>query len=254
MSTIRLLTSNIQAGRSADGRRTSAGELAAAYDGVHADVVALQEVDRDQHRSGRLDQLPVIAEALGLEHARFGAAIGGDLRLGREPAASIGAHDGPAYGVALASRYPVISWFTCRLPRTASQLPIWQRGRLGWWVHEPRVAVVAVLDGPDGPFAAATTHLSLLNPIASWQLRILIRRVAALNLPAVVAGDFNLRYPIVRRVANGWQLPSEATFPADEPTRQIDHILVRGGTVSNVAAMRLPISDHRALAADVSWA
>ncbi len=253
MSFTRVLTSNIQAGTSAAGRRTNAEELAAAYDGVQVDVLALQEVDQDQHRSGRINQLQVIADALDLPHRRYAAAIGSDLRYSRKPAASIGDHSGPGYGVALASRYPVISWFTTRLPRSVSKLPMWQRGRLGWWVHEPRVALVAVLQGPNGPFAAATTHLSLITAVATWQLRTLLAKVQGLNMPAVVTGDFNLGAVAVARASKSWDRANAHTFPADAPNRQIDHILVHGGSATRPQARRLPISDHCALSSEVVW-
>jgi endonuclease/exonuclease/phosphatase (EEP) superfamily protein YafD len=43
------------------------------------------------------------------------------------------------------------------------------------------------------------------------------------------------------------------TFPLDAPTDQLDHILVRGevGTVVSSQAVRLPLSDHRALVVDI---
>jgi endonuclease/exonuclease/phosphatase (EEP) superfamily protein YafD len=42
------------------------------------------------------------------------------------------------------------------------------------------------------------------------------------------------------------------TFPAHRPTRQIDHVLVRGPlrAAKPAEAVRLPLSDHRALVVD----
>lgn len=252
MNTLRVLTSNIQSGISATGQRTGAEELARAYADVAADVLALQEVDRDQPRSGHLDQLSVIAGALDLPHTRYGAAVGGDVRRSRKAPPSVGGYTGPAYGVALASRYPIIASFAQALPRLTTWLPKWNRGRLGIWVHEPRVAVAAVIDAPGGPLAVASTHLSLLVPVATWQLRTLLRKVSALGHPAVVAGDFNLGYSTVARTAAQWQAPRALTFPADRPLRQIDHVLTRGARAGQAQALRLPISDHRALAVEIS--
>lgn len=253
MNTLRVLTSNIQSGLSATGERTDAAQLAHAYADVQADVVALQEVDRDQSRSDHLDQLQVIAGALDLPHARYGAALGGDVRVARQAPSSVGAHHGPAYGVGLASRYPIIAWFAQPLPRVTTRLPQWRGGRVGLGVHEPRVAVAAVIDAPGGPVAVASTHLSLIVPVATLQLRTVLRKVLALGHPAVVAGDFNLGYSTVARTAAGWQAPRALTFPADHPIRQIDHVLVRGARAGQARALRLPIADHRALAVEVSW-
>ncbi|HLS14621.1 MAG TPA: endonuclease/exonuclease/phosphatase family protein [Beutenbergiaceae bacterium] len=253
MNPVRVLTANIQSGRSASGKRTTEAELAAAFAGIRTDVAALQEVDRRQPRSGRIDQLPIIADALGLEHYRFAAALAGDVRWRRSAARPIGQHPGPAYGVALASRYPIIAWFATRLPQAIRRLPMWSEGRPRWWVHEPRVALAAVLDTPGGRIAVGNTHLSLLPMVARQQLRTVLANTADLAGRAIVAGDFNLPAGTVGYVAPDWHMPRALTFPADFPARQIDHILVRGGTAHHPRAHRLPISDHRAMSAEVYW-
>lgn len=260
MSPVQALSANIQSGRSATGEQTTAAELADAFTGIEVDVVALQEVDRYQPRSGTMDQVSIIAEALGLAHHRFAAALAGNVRGRRDLAEPIGNHPGPAYGVALASRYPVLAWFATRLPQLVRRLPTWRGTRPGWWVHEPRVALAAVLAGPDGPFAVASTHLSLLPPVARHQLRTLLAGVEGLvgvkGLAGrmIVAGDFNLADSTVAKDAPGWDMPRALTFHADHPVRQIDHILVRGGHTRGTQAHRLAIADHRALATEVHWA
>jgi endonuclease/exonuclease/phosphatase family metal-dependent hydrolase len=48
-------------------------------------------------------------------------------------------------------------------------------------------------------------------------------------------------------------LASEVTFPADEPREQIDHLLADGAiAVESSYAVRLPLSDHRALVVDLA--
>src|SRR5699024_3151429 len=95
---VRVVTANIQAGLSATGQPTSEAELAAAFTGVEADVVALQEVDRHLPRSGYQDQVAIIAQALDLPHYHYAAALAGDLDNVRMQADPIGDHPGPAYG------------------------------------------------------------------------------------------------------------------------------------------------------------
>lgn len=253
MTPVRVVTANIQAGLSATGQPTSEAELAAAFTGVEADVVALQEVDRHLPRSGYQDQVAIIAQALDLPHYHYAAALAGDLDNVRMQADPIGDHPGPAYGIALATRYPVLAWFTTRMPRLIKGFPVLRRGRPTWWAHEPRVGLAAVLAGPSGPFAVANTHLSLLSGVARRQLRTLLGKVGDLRHRAVVCGDFNLPAPTVAGMATGWQAPAGLTFPAHWPEQQIDHILVRGGTAENTSAPRLPISDHRALITEVRW-
>src|SRR5436853_7176233 len=74
------------------------------------DVLGLQEVDRSQPRSHGADLAAVAAEAMGAVAHRFVPALAGTpggewtAATDDEPAGST------AYGVALLSRYPVVSW------------------------------------------------------------------------------------------------------------------------------------------------
>ena len=79
----RVLTLNLQHGLSREGAPTTAEELATAVAGLDVDVLALQEVDRGQPRSGGIDQARVVADALGLPHVRFAATLTGDVRRGK---------------------------------------------------------------------------------------------------------------------------------------------------------------------------
>jgi endonuclease/exonuclease/phosphatase family metal-dependent hydrolase len=64
-------------------------------------------------------------------------------------------------------------------------------------------------------------------------------------------GDLNMQAGQAVRVSGLRPLAPAATptFPVDQPVRQLDHVLVRGPiTASGPAeAVRLPLSDHRAL-------
>jgi hypothetical protein len=64
-----------------DSPADAAAPLAAAVGALDADVLALQEVDRYQERSGLVDQAAVAAAALGARDYRFAAAV-----VGRPPA------------------------------------------------------------------------------------------------------------------------------------------------------------------------
>ncbi|UFU02625.1 endonuclease/exonuclease/phosphatase family protein [Ruania suaedae] len=254
---LRVLTLNLQ--RGLDGRTaqpTDAAGLASAVAGIETDVVALQEVDRGQPRSGGQDQARLVADSLGLAHVRYAATLTGDVRSrARQIPARSGGHPGPAYGVALVSRHPVLAWFVLRYPRIRVPLPSWRAGRIARWEDEPRAALVAVLQTPAGPVVVCSTHLSLLAPMAAVQLGRLLRSIDGLaaSEPALVCGDLNLDPWATRPIARGYHLPAALTFPAATPRRQLDHVLVRGAEVSQVRARRLPVSDHRALAVTVTW-
>lgn len=244
----RLLTLNLQRGLGRDGGTSDAASLAAAFGDVEADVAALQEVDRGQPRSDGLDQAPVVADALGLAHVRFAATLAGDVRRGpRTSPARWGEAAGPAYGLAIASRWPITAWFVRPLPRLRRRHPVLRAGRPALRDDEPRGALAAVLQTPDGPLAVVSTHLSLLAPVAAWQLRALLRAARTLPAPTVVAGDLNLDPWAVRPLARDWYRPGALTFPAHAPRRQIDHVLVRGARVATATDVDLPISDHRGL-------
>jgi endonuclease/exonuclease/phosphatase family metal-dependent hydrolase len=77
MAAMRLATFNILHGRSPDDGRVDLGRLASAVRDLDADILALQEVDRDQPRSGGADLTAVAAEAMGALDHRFVAALAG---------------------------------------------------------------------------------------------------------------------------------------------------------------------------------
>src|SRR5689334_5448742 len=74
---VRLATFNLLHGRSLSDGAVHAERVAAAVSELDADVLALQEVDRAQPRSGLLDLTVIAAEALGAPTHRFAAAVAG---------------------------------------------------------------------------------------------------------------------------------------------------------------------------------
>lgn len=245
----RVLTLNLQHGLSREGTATTADELAAAVSGLEVDVVALQEVDRGQPRSGEVDQAQVVADALGLHHVRFAAALTGDVRKGKSSPSRWGTADGAAYGLAIASRWPVLAWFVKPLPRLRVRHPVLKGGKVKLRDDEQRGALAAVLQTPHGQLSVVSAHLSLLGPVAAVQVRTLLRSVTTMPGPAVVCGDLDLDPWALRVLASGWQMPRALTFPAREPRRQIDHLLTRGMTIERADAVELTVSDHRGLLA-----
>ena len=122
--------------------------------------------------------------------------------------------------------------------------------------EEPRAAVIARLDTPLGPLTVANTHLSFVPGWNRVQLRSLIRDLRGFAGPRVLMGDLNMTPPAPRRWTGLRPLGRAATFPAEVPDRQLDHILTDDDAlrVDRCSAPALSISDHRALVADVSRA
>jgi endonuclease/exonuclease/phosphatase family metal-dependent hydrolase len=255
MAPMRLATFNILHGRSPDDGLVDLARFAAAIRELDADVLALQEVDRDQPRSGGADLTAVAAEAMGAVDHRFVAALAGTP--GAVWSAATGAEQpgSAAYGVALLSRYPVRSWRRMPLPALRTPVPLRvPRRRMPIVVRdEARVAVTAVVASPSGDVTVAATHLSFVPGWNAVQLRRLVgeRRARAGRL--VVMGDLNMGPAQARRITGMQSLATGLTFPAEAPAQQLDHILGRGPLPMQVdgTVHHLPLSDHRALAADL---
>ena len=254
---MRLATFNLLHGRSLQDGLVDAARLATAVRALDADILALQEVDRGQSRSGHLDLTAIAAQALNAPAHRFaGAVIGTPGERFRPLLHDDDGRDEPCYGVGLVSRYPVRSWHTARLGAPPMRAPVYMTGPDGGLAlrrDEPRVALAAVLDTPYGPMTAAVTHLSF---VAGWNMRQLRRVVAMLRrlpAPRVLLGDLNVPGGLAALVSGWRSLGRQRTYPAMHPRVQFDHILAdRRGLqclppVSQVSAPVVAVSDHRPL-------
>ena len=237
------------------------------------DIVALQEVDLGQARSGRLAQAAFLAEELGMPTCRFAASYAGPVvGLRRRPlrsALSSPTHDvlgilraavgaGPiGYGNALISRFPVAGWHIKRLGRGASSVE--KRGGRAWdprsyhvSTASNRVMVAATLELPEdagGPIrrlSVASTHLATRESMAARQLAAAWGALAGLPGPHLLVGDYNLSAEQVAALGLGRTLGEGLTFPAAGPKRRIDHVLT---DMWPTGPDGLPLSDEAAVAA-----
>jgi len=252
---VRLATFNILHGRSPTDGRVDVSRFRDAVASLDADVLGLQEVDRDQPRSGGADLTAVAAEAMGAVAHRFVAALSGTPGAAWTAATGQEQPGTAAYGIALLSRYPVASWRVVRLPGLRGRVPVWFRGRRRpvLVTDEPRVAVLADVQAPAGRVTVAVTHLSFVPGWNVVQLRRLVRATAPVPGPVVLMGDLNLTGDRPARLTRMRPLAIAPTFPVERPDRQLDHVLARGGLRASgpVRAPALALSDHRALVVDV---
>lgn len=272
VSGMRLASFNVMHGASLTGERFDPDLFRSAVAGLGADVLALQEVDRDQPRSDGLDLTAEAAKAMGARDGdwRFVPTLLGTpgehwQAIDEAPSGAAGMETagGPAYGIGLVSLYPVTRWQTFRLPAAPLPAPVvvggWPR-RVGVMVldDEPRVALAAAVETPAGPVTVVSTHLSFVPGWNAYQLRRLVAALADQPDPVVLLGDLNMPSPVATAVSRWRSLARAATYPSPSPRLQIDHALTRGGgtpalpPVKRVAAERTAVSDHAALVVDFS--
>lgn len=253
----RFATFNVLSGRSVADGRADARRFAGAVASLDADVLVLQEVDRDQERSGRLDLTAIAAEAMGASHAVFAPALYGTPGRSWKRADDGDDPGGPAYGNALLSRLPWRDLATVRMPAAPVVVPLFVPGHGAVLAREePRVATVATVETPTGEVTVVGTHLPFVPGWNRRQLRKVAEALVDRPDPLLFMGDLNLRGSTPAKLT-GWRPLVEApTFPVDRPRWQLDHVLLRGdlggiGSVQATDVRALPVSDHRAVTVDI---
>jgi endonuclease/exonuclease/phosphatase family metal-dependent hydrolase len=240
MPNLRVATWNIAgARREATGQVDLAAVLAGAQ-ALHVDVLAVQEVDRELARSGRIDQPRAIAEALGPDWSwsYAPALVGDDFRplTGPDPG-------GPAYGNLLASRLPLEAVEHLRFPPAGG--------------GEQRTALIGAVGVGSRSLTVAGTHLSNKQGYNVRQLRELERVLEELVGPRLLLGDLNLTaLALLVASRRGWAgVGGGATFPNSRPNRQLDHVRRHDPTrllrPRGAWVVPAPVSDHRALVAEL---
>ncbi|MCR8671575.1 endonuclease/exonuclease/phosphatase family protein [Agrococcus sp. HG114] len=247
---MRLATWNILHGRTPADPTVDAATLSRAIAALDADVLALQEVDRGQPRSGMLDLTALAAEAMGGAASLFVPTLIGDpAREWRTATEADMDAATDAYGTALVTRYPVLRWHVLRLPPSArfrAPMLVPAERSVVWIRDEPRAVVAATIRTPHGTWTVASAHLSFVQGVNVRQLRRALRWLEALPAPQLLLGDLNLPPAIVRRVARARMLARGATFPASRPMVQIDHVL-SDEPLPPFRQLRMPplgVSDH----------
>jgi endonuclease/exonuclease/phosphatase family metal-dependent hydrolase len=235
--TLRVLTYNIHHGEGTDGR-FDLSRLARVMKSVQPDVIALQEVDQGTERSGGVDQLAEL-ERLTDMHAEFGKAMD---------------YSGGGYGVAVLSRWPLLSTGNHPLPGSPDR--------------EPRTALtVQVGSSEHGPLLQFTsTHLDQgrdpENRLAQVKYLngLLVRGEGQ---PTILAGDMNSRpnTEVMEIFEAQWTIASAVdpspTTPSGRPRSRVDYVLFRPAESWRVLESRVidePVaSDHRPLLVVLEW-
>lgn len=233
--TLRVVSSNIRHGVGMDGK-LDLDRTAAVLRRLEPDLVALQEVDEHCRRSGGVDQAAALGKALGMEH-RFGEFMD---------------HDGGRYGLAVLSKHPIKATRRHELPRGA----------------EPRCALEVEVEVPGlgQPVSFTCVHNDWTKEaIRVNQMRALVAALGE-RRPALVAGDYNgepgseslavLAGAGFRILAKDGARGASPTWPADQPTQELDHVAERGlpdYAVSHDVVDEAVASDHRPILAVFSF-
>lgn len=169
-----------------------------------AHLVALQELDSVTLRSGKIFQLKVLAEMLGM-HYYYGKAI---------------PYQGGGYGVGILSKYPISETRTITLPKVEG------------FEGEDRVLALAKVTLPgDEQIYFGSTHLDVkMEENRILEAREIVAVAGKLDAPVIVGGDFNStddKAPMTElfQYFTDASTVKAPTIPVLKPTRRIDYIL-----------------------------
>lgn len=216
--TLRIMTFNIK-----HGDISSLEAIADVIKAETPDVVGLQEVDVDADRSGNVDQPHRLSQLTGMASV-FQSALTFS--------------SGGYYGVALLSRFPIIS---------SSKVQLTSSG-------EQRILAIVDVEIEDGwVVPISVTHMGLGSVERQTQAQEIVDELSG-EPDAIVMGDINeeLSDPagliLAEAFTDGWDAGTGPghTIPVNTPTRRIDVVLLPSSWPAPSAAhvVSTPASDH----------
>jgi len=217
---------------SADGK-LDLKRIASVINSVSPDFVALQEVDNQTGRTGKVDQANVLSELTGL-YSAYSKAL--DFQ-------------GGVYGNAFLSRHPLTKSTVHRLPNMEG--------------HEQRVLLETEITlphhGHKQSITFITTHVDHVanSPDRPAAIPVIEALAKQMSHPVFLAGDMNAApesaemTELMKTFTPANQDASLLTSPAEHPRRQIDYIFYYPSTrwkTKQVEVLDEAVaSDHRAL-------
>lgn len=225
---LKVFSYNIRHGQGMDGK-INLERLAKIIKRENPDLVALQEVDKNCKRSGNVDQAAELGRLLKMEHA-FGKFM---------------SYQGGEYGMAVLSRFPIAKIVRHQLPEGA----------------EPRCALEVKVTPKRWckPLSFIGIHLDWTK--GDFRPKQ-VAKLVDLKGAVILAGDFNAeRGSNTLKILGdaGWKILREIstkTFPADQPTHEIDFFIERGlpdFTYMERVIEEKVASDHRPITAEISF-
>ncbi len=235
----RVMTWNIAAGHG------NLGRIAETIRAMGPDVVALQEVDvKWSERSAFVDQADSLAKSLHM-NVRFASIYD----LPSETSTAVPGTGSRQFGVAMLSRYPIVSWKNHEITRLSTQ------------EQDPVPAKVpgfleTLLDVNGTRVRVFNTHLDYrADPsVREKQVSDMMEIIGQSDVPTILAGDLNATpsaaelKPLMASFHDVASTPDggDLTYPAVNPAKRIDYVLVsKGLTVKEVQIAESDASDHR---------
>lgn len=213
---IRVISYNVQSCLGID-KHFSPLRISSVIEKYHADIVCLQELDKNCGRSEHLDQAHVIAQELGMEFDFLG----------------LHRNQPEQFGIATLSPH--------KMHRIkAGILPLDPDGYEG---QQPRGALWEEIDLGGRPVQVLNTHLSVQEKEQGLQVNALLSeawlRQAMKKGPALLCGDFNAvpaagHYRRIARILHDTQSHlrdgARKTWPNPKPYRTLDYIFAAYGS------------------------
>jgi endonuclease/exonuclease/phosphatase family metal-dependent hydrolase len=229
----------------------------ALSDEIKSDVIAIQEVDLHQSRSGNGNQVKEIAEIIDAKYWAFAPSMfgtPGEKWEGVNEDLIFNNTNPPPnremYGIGIVSKVPVKKWHRINLGKAPLGMPLLlageKRPKFMYVSDEPRSALVAELENG---ISVTTTHLSFVPIKNVLQLKKITRWLERIAGFHILTGDFNLPWGIAPKIS-GWQnLAFGPTYPSWKPSLEFDYIMSKELKASDVIAKihnHHGISDHLA--------
>ncbi len=200
-----------------------------------ADIVTINEIDCLTARSGKIDQPKLIAESMGYNYY-FAPAIecgGGD------------------YGIALFSKYDIVSAEMIRIPDTY----------IDGVLQERRVIISAILNAGGQQLRVMMSHYGLSGEEQRKAAELTLSELEKSTLPTIFSGDLNITpdNPLIGKLSEkmtdtGLLFEKEPiTYPssnflarAENVKIKIDYIFTHGNIkAEHVEVPEIHVSDHR---------
>lgn len=238
---MRVMTYNIQYGHE------GLDSVAEVIRGQRPDIIGLQEVDVHwNERSNFVDQAESLAKRTGMNYrfARIYQLANSDpTKPPRE------------FGVAILTRYPIVSFTNHPITRLSTQEENPQ--------PEPLPGLLeAILDVNGTKVRVFNVHLDYRRDpsVRAQQVADILKHVGTSTMPTLMLGDMNARpdapeiQPLFARFRDTWPYHESPgwTSPAKAPTGKIDYVLTSNGfSVVKTWIPQVYASDHLPVVVDL---